>query len=600
LPLGWALTYSIIDVERYFPNFQWNPNNQPLYLHVKSDVDCYGDPAIQYWRGVPQVVEADYPESISPDRKMIEVHVTDPENDADVAGAQVILYVPGEDMPDFDDEDYADYDDMMSWITTTDEDGMARYVIDDGALEPGMMYLTAMGRDIRPCFGEIEIEQPPSAIEIGSYDLEQIEGNDDGDVNPGESFSLSIIARNVGNRDLVRDVTGVVSTSSPWVEIEDHEMITFGDIDHEEEAQGNQEIVIHISLVCPDGESRPITRPVLTVDFAGGDDQWRSAIELNPSAPNFEVRSVVGGNIMSTDRHNLNVEIKNIGSMNASELTAELVTFGTEISVFGDEGRYPAIRTNRYSRLVGDPFAVSGNILAIPGSSTEMLLILRTEAGFIDTTIFDLQVDEPREDAPQGPDGYGYICFDDTDTDWQLAPEYDWFEISLDDRNREEDGTRCHFDGNSPFDVGESETVDLPFTNQFYGYEYDQITIATNGFIAMGDQERVTNFQNWPMDRAMGGGMGMIAPLWDNLRFQDDSDVYYYHDEEQGRFIVEWYELRHRTGGNSDLTFQVILYDPEVWHTVTGDPNILIQYKNVRNVAGRSERSTDNPYASVG
>ncbi len=115
----------------------------------------------------------------------------------------------------------------------------------------------------------------------------------------------------------------------------------------------------------------------------------------------------------------------------------------------------------------------------------------------------------------------------------------------------------------------------------------------------MGDQGRVTNYQNWPMDRAMGGGLGMIAPLWDKLAFGNSSQVYYYYDEEENRFIVEWYKLRHRTGGNTDLTFQVILLDRDNWGTETGDQNVVIQYKSVvnsSNIGGTDQAWTnDNP-----
>ena len=44
-----------------------------------------------------------------------------------------------------------------------------------------------------------------------------------------------------------------------------------------------------------------------------------------------------------------------------------------------------------------------------------MMLVLTNEEGFVDTAYFDLQVGETGENCPQGPDDYGYICFDNTD-----------------------------------------------------------------------------------------------------------------------------------------------------------------------------------------
>jgi len=119
----------------------------------------------------------------------------------------------------------------------------------------------------------------------------------------------------------------------------------------------------------------------------------------------------------------------------------------------------------------------------------------------------------------------------------------------------------------------------------------------------MGDQELITNFQNWPMDEAIGGGMGMIAPFWDRIRFTNHGGVYYYYDEDDSRFIVEWYRLHHREGGERDLTFQVILYDHEVWITESGDQNILFQYNSIcqaRGIQPEAPWERNVPYASVG
>ncbi len=599
MPLGWARTFAVTDFERFFPNY--NFGNQPLYRMVKSDIDSYGDPGIKYWKGVPQEVAADHDETIPPDTRMVDIYVFDQEEEFDIQGAQVTLYAPG-DMPDFDDNDYADYDGYRMWTTTSDENGVARFVFDDGELEAGNIFVTVTGREIRPFFSEIDVENVDAAVDVVSYTLDQIDGNDDDEINPSESFNLTIIAGNIGNRNNVEDVTAVVTSLSPYVTVDDNEL-SFGNIAAGDESEADEDVAIHISAICPDGNSRPVTRPVLMISFSAGQQRWRSAIELNPSAPNYEVRSVIGGDVVPVDRHDLDVRLENVGSAAGPPVTAELVSIGSGIiNMVNSESRYPAIASGRTSLLQGDDFITSGNRMAVPGSRSDMLLILTSEAGFVDTAYFELQLEEPREDAPQGPDTYGYYCFDNSDEDWDIAPEYDWVEISRNERDRDFNGVRCDFEGRGDHNsnTGESQVVDLPFETQFYGETYDQITICTNGFIAMGDQEGVTNFQNWPMDRSLGGGLGMIAALWDKLRFIDDSDVSYFYDEDEGRFIVEWHELRHKDNGNDNLTFEVILLDRDVWPTETGDQMILVQYKEVSNFRGLNNRVQDNPYASVG
>ena len=283
-------------------------------------------------------------------------------------------------------------------------------------------------------------------------------------------------------------------------------------------------------------------------------------------------------------------------------MNARLTSTGLGVNVVRERALYPPIEAGEHSQLEGNRFIVAGNQIVIPGSRFDMLLILSSQDGFVDTAYFELQVGEPHANAPQGPDGYGYACFDDTDRDWDLAPEYDWIEISLRENERDHNGTLINFEGRSPSDIGETRVIDLGFITQFYGEEFNQITVATNGFISIGDQAMVTNFQNWPLDRCIGGGVGMMAPFWDNLRFRDDqSGVYYYLDEENRWFIVEWYKLGHREGGNAELTFQVILYDKRYWITATGDPKVVFQYKSISNARGNgSDWANAVPYASVG
>ncbi len=594
MTFGWTYLKSVMGPENYIPRFQ------QTYPQIRTDIEFYGDPGIQYWQGVPQIVDITFTESILPSDRLVEAVVVDAETGEAVENARVTLYYAG-DMPDGDDEDYPEFDEMMMLTKMTGADGSVRFVMsDEWVLESGLpLYLTANGRNIIPNFNEIEILDPDAGVELSGYSFVQIEGNDDDVLNPGEQFGLVLTAHNLDEDNDVADVSVTVTSLSSFVEIGEVAEYSYGDINAGEEAT-SEGIEIIISPVCPDAASRPVTRPSVQVTFTSGESTWNTAILLNPEAPNMVVSRVVGGNIIEAGMDNINLEIENIGSVASPALHATLVTLGMGVSVVEGEDVYPALDPGDDARLEGDGFRVAGNRIVVPGSTYEMVIILESEAGFIDSAFFDVQVSEVQENSPLGPDNYGYICFDDTDAEWDVAPDYNWLEISLDDRDRDFDGVDLDFSGNSPNSIGETQVVDLPFQTQFYGHMYDQITVASNGFISMGDQEYVTNYQNWPMDRCQGGGAGMIAPLWDDLQIPNDGAIYTFYDEEDSRFIIEWYGLRHRSGGNTDLTFQVVLYDHAVWITETGDQNILIQYKTVANVQGRPGWHTASPFASVG
>jgi len=99
------------------------------------------------------------------------------------------------------------------------------------------------------------------------------------------------------------------------------------------------------------------------------------------------------------------------------------------VDVAGGIVRYPALEPGRTSRG-GGSFTVCSRAATVPGMPLSMSLALEFDGGFIDTLRFELRGPEPRGDAPFGPDEHGYYCFDDTDEDFDQAPEFIWIEIS--------------------------------------------------------------------------------------------------------------------------------------------------------------------------
>ncbi len=594
LPFGWARVNAIMAPELYIPNFPQNAFN-------RQNVSFYGDPGLQPWLGVPKVVQVEFPRDITSTTRRVDVRVIDDEDDSVFKGAQVTLYFPGQ-MPAANQAAYATYDQMFMQTRESDEDGLARFVFEDGTefVNGTRMYVTVTGRKVKPVLGDRVIGVPASALELDGYELAELEGNGDEFPNPGELFSLRLRAMNTGNSNSLRDVTASVSTISPYLQVAG-EQISFGDIAPGDESDGDHPLELMFSPDCPDGVSRPAMRPSVLIEFASGDRRWESAIKLLPHSPHFEISRIVGGAIIPDSSCHLEIEIKNVGSVPSNQVSARLVSLGTGVMVVGNPSTYGSLNPGQNGRLRGDPFTAIGNNIVAPGTITPMQMILTDDLGFTDTASFTLQVRTPRARAPQGPDAYGYICYDDTDSGWFSMPQYEWVEIDPRSQEAEFEGERLDFDGQSQLDIGEALVVELPFPIKFYGIDFDEITVATNGFIAVGNQEPITNFQNWPLDRGIGGGAGMIAPFWDNLNLGQNGGIYSFHDEESGRFIIEWSRLRHRANGNVDLIFEVSILNPEIWFSETGDPNILFQYKSISNGAGEGGAWVyDAPYASVG
>ena len=100
----------------------------------------------------------------------------------------------------------------------------------------------------------------------------------------------------------------------------------------------------------------------------------------------------------------------------------------------------------------------------------------------------------PTSIDPSGTDAYGYYAYDDTDEGYDLAPEFNYVNIST-------TGTNLNLN-----DLGEKTDISqvwstfctLPFTFQYYGITYNQVTVCANGWLAFGNQSWNDAFRNFP------------------------------------------------------------------------------------------------------
>ncbi|MBM3329610.1 MAG: hypothetical protein FJY67_09110, partial [Calditrichaeota bacterium] len=608
LPTGWSFARSHNLMDLYLPaDYTYNARNARLL--VRTDINHFAEPGLLPWMDVPRIVAMEFTPQVAPDTRLIEAFVHLPDSDEPVVNAQVTLYAPGNVPQQMGD--YINFTPAIQRIAYTDDQGRVRYVLsgNERFVASSRVYLTVTGRDIKPFFGERTVANPAVRPDIAGWTLEQITGNDDEFVNPGETFLLYMRARNLGTADAISGLNATIRTLSPYVTIDpDNNGFWFGDVEAGQAVDGDQGVLITISPLCPDGVARPALRPLIEVNFAAGEERWTSALRLEPRASHLEYRRTFIGNaavtIVPDSVAQIDIELMNVGQIPSPPVRAELRTMGLGISVVESQVTFEAIAPGERGRAAGGSrFTISGNRIVPPGLKNQLQLVLLTDDGPLDTTFLELQVMQPRANAPFGPDGYGYICFDNTDTLWDVAPRFEWVEIA-NPQNRTFNGTRLNFSGQSPNDQGEAMVIPLGFETQFYGQVFDSITVCTNGFVTAGSHVRALNFQRWPLDQAVGGAAGMMAPLWTELRHGEGAGVYVFHDTSDSRFIVEWYRMRIANGQQTEVTFQLIIYDRSVWITESGDQNILFQYLvvvNPDNVRGGDplwEKAV--PYSSVG
>jgi subtilisin family serine protease len=160
--------------------------------------------------------------------------------------------------------------------------------------------------------------------------------------------------------------------------------------------------------------------------------------------------------------------------------------------------------------------------------------------------------------AGGGPDPFGYVYRDSNDPD---GPAYEWIEIAPPAGGA---GTALPLTGT---DEGYYWPLDLPFNFNFYGTDYTQLAVSSNG--ALYFQDAYLDYWNLPIPSFTAYSVGrLVAPWWDDL-FVSPGAIYYQF--EAGRVIVEYYQVSG-WGGYDSGTWEVILYD---------DGNILFQYQDV-------------------
>jgi hypothetical protein len=120
---------------------------------------------------------------------------------------------------------------------------------------------------------------------------------------------------------------------------------------------------------------------------------------------------------------------------------------------------------------------------------------------------------------PLGPDAYGYVIYDDGDWSYEHHPTFEWVGIAPAEGGL---GTLlpladAYTSGDEGDQVGCTSIVPvtLPFPFQFYGIVYNQISVSSNGFIALGNSAN-GEFRNYRLPGPMGPSP-MIAPFWDDL-----------------------------------------------------------------------------------
>ena len=220
----------------------------------------------------------------------------------------------------------------------------------------------------------------------------------------------------------------------------------------------------------------------------------------------------------------------NIGDISFNQLYGEILYQGSDLSFSNTNLLWGS--TSPGSDSYSNELSISAMSDIINGSIFNIPVRISSDYAYEQVVNMSFTVGQVSVSDPLGPDAYGYYIYDELDIDYDLAPTYSWVEIAPPLGG---DGYQLDINDNGN-NQDESTVIDLPFEFTFYGVDYNEVTVCSNGCIGFGSLD-LESFRNYPIPGA-GVHSPMVAVFWDDLKTTSNAEIYKYNGDDH--FIIEW------------------------------------------------------------
>jgi hypothetical protein len=553
---GQALARGRLYMYQAFGNEHWVEYQTRIYCIL-------GDPTAHIWKDVPRSVTVAHASSVPVGYNQVALTVTDSATGAPVGAAQICLagdsiYVTG----------------------YTDLQGKAILPITPELVDT-LTVLVRGGKAV-PYEGSIRITTDTEHVApLGEPVIVDLDGNLDGMINPNEHGQITFTLKNWGMQT-ASSVQATLNVDTNMVQLETTAPVSFGNISSGGSFTGSP-FQFLVKPGCQVGDIISFNLHVVSTTRT-----W-DYIQLE-EVKGCKLRSVgyvvddrgsirINARMDPGETVKLYMALKNVGEDVAPNIQATLRCTSSFITISDSISAFGTLSADSSFTNYSDYFVVRVDSLCPARSIIPYSVLLQTQGGrysysHVDT--LSIPVSIPKRSDPTGPDSYGYYAYASDDTLFQEAPRYSWTEING-------IGTQVTVPAGGNY----TTTVTLPFAFKYYGVNYTQVRLSSDGWIAFGSGTQ-TAYTNYCLPRNDNVSC-MVAPFWENLFLAtgETGRLLYYQDPTQ-RFIVEWSNVGHNnthTGEENKETFQIVLYNPATYPTPTGDGEILFQYKNTAYTA---------------
>ena len=364
-----------------------------------------GDPATHLWTDTPETFQIIVNNSIPLGTNFIDVKILD--NGIPVDGAMVTL------LKGNDEIFVSDYSNAGGNVTLPI----------DSFVSEGDVFITVTKRNYQPYEDTILIY---STGTIANYDpsldiqINELTGNNDGLLNPGETVHVQIPIRNYGQLD----ISGVYAELSS-----ESELVTLTETNSFYEVSlgpGETSYGAGFSFILsPSAEEMEDLK--LKIDLfdqnnsnlgEGSITIWVSGTKLR--VLEYEMLSGNGNTLAPGVASEILITLTNEGSISSTGLTGDLNFYGSAIHIYDGDGYWDPVQSGA-EQVSSDLFTVHPSINVINGSVYNMTLGIQTGDGFNREFSFPVYVGEVSTDDPLGPDEYGYYFYDSGDSNYDLS-----------------------------------------------------------------------------------------------------------------------------------------------------------------------------------
>nr|MBC8525861.1 hypothetical protein [Candidatus Cloacimonadota bacterium] len=355
--MGGALVRGKLGIYNSFPN---NPYNWVTKFSNWNNL--MGDPGMELWTDVPMELDVSYDNQVPIGSNYLEITVTTIFGFS-IEGAWVTALKGNDEI-----------------FVTGYTDHLGKVYLPINAANTGTVNLTVTKHDYIPHLGNFDIVQADYFANILDYIIDDdnsggSSGNDDGIINPGENIELKVRLKNYGTQDL-QSVTGLFSSNNTFVTITDNTE-DFGNIQSNSTAYCNDDFDFSVDSACLGGTE--IRFNLLIEDGEG--HQWNDIIYLTVEGPNLYAKnySIIDGNngiLDPGETAEMEITIKNIGSVTAFDITGILGCSDENITIIDSIGSFGDILPNNIATNTGDTFEIDADSQVLPGTQVPIRLHL--------------------------------------------------------------------------------------------------------------------------------------------------------------------------------------------------------------------------------